>query len=88
VVDCGPLKSVKILPSIIFVLFEILQRGSYGLLASRTLIDYSAGGGVPPGGLWLPILVEHSLDLTRVHSGVGSRYLDHRNPVIINAPLS
>ncbi len=58
------------------------------MLASHTLFDHSAGGGVPPGGLWLPLLVEHPLDLTRLHPGVGSRYLDHRYPVIINAPLS
>ena len=58
------------------------------MLASRTLFDHSASGGVPAGGLWLSILVEHSLDLTRLHSGVGSRYLDHRNPVIVSAPFS
>ena len=58
------------------------------MFASRTLFDHSASGGVPPGGVWLSVLVEHPPDLTRLHPGVGSRNLDHRNPVIINAPLS
>ncbi len=61
---------------------------SHGLFACHTLFDNSASGGVPAGGLWLPILVEHPLNLTRLHPGVGSRYLDHRYPVIVSAPLS
>ena len=61
---------------------------SHGLLACRTLVDHSAGGGVPPGGVWLPLLVEHLADLNRLHTRIGSRHLDHRHPVIVNAPIS
>lgn len=57
------------------------------MLASRTFVDHSASGGVPPGGLWLSLLVEHPLDLNRLHSGAGSRNLDHRHQGLDTVPL-
>ena len=58
------------------------------MLASHTLFDHSASGGVSQGGLWLSVLVEYLADINWLHSGIGARHLDHRYPVINSAPFS
>ncbi len=63
---------------------NMLQCGSYGFLANRTLLDHSAAGGIPPGRVWVSVLVERSPDVTRLHSRTGSRYLDHRHSLTVD----